>query len=81
MLRTYLVLLSCQAVGETIHQLVGLPLSGPIIGMVLLLVVLTVSGGVPFLPDHQLIAVNASRVELVYVALFGSPDRHYRRVD
>jgi holin-like protein len=45
MLRTYLVLLSCQAVGEIIHQLVGLPLSGPIIGMVLLLVALMVCGG------------------------------------
>jgi len=45
MLRTYLVLLSCQAAGEIIHQLVGLPLSGPIIGMVLLLVALSVRGG------------------------------------
>lgn len=45
MLRTYLVLLSCQAAGEIIHQLVGLPLSGPIIGMVLLLVALTARGG------------------------------------
>jgi holin-like protein len=45
MLRTYLVLLSCQAAGEIIHRLVGLPLSGPIIGMVLLLVALTVCGG------------------------------------
>ena len=45
MLRTYLVLLSCQAAGEIIHQLVDLPLSGPIIGMVLLLVALTACGG------------------------------------
>jgi holin-like protein len=31
--------------GEIIHQLLGLPLSGPIIGMVLLLVTLTACGG------------------------------------
>ncbi|HTW53134.1 MAG TPA: CidA/LrgA family protein [Stellaceae bacterium] len=45
MLRTYLVLLICQAAGDIIHQLAGLPLSGPLIGMVLLLVVLTIRGG------------------------------------
>jgi len=45
MLRTYLVLLSCQAAGEMIHQLTRLPLSGPIIGMVLLLISLQTVGG------------------------------------
>jgi len=45
MLRTYLVLLGCQAAGEVIHQVSGIPLSGPIIGMILLLAALTVRGG------------------------------------
>lgn len=45
MLRTFLALLGCQAAGEVIHQASGLPLSGPIIGMILLLAVLIVRGG------------------------------------
>lgn len=43
--RGYLVLLASQAVGEAVHALTGLPLSGPIIGMALLLGVLSVRGG------------------------------------
>jgi holin-like protein len=45
MLRTYLVLLGCQAAGETVHQVSDFPLSGPIISMVLLLIALTIIGG------------------------------------
>jgi holin-like protein len=45
MLRTYFVLLSCQGAGELIHQLSGVPLSGPILGMVLLLIGLAMCGG------------------------------------
>ncbi|MBO0737710.1 MAG: CidA/LrgA family protein [Alphaproteobacteria bacterium] len=45
MLRTYLVLFSCQAAGDVIHQASGIPLSGPIIGMIVLLAALTVRGG------------------------------------
>ena len=45
MLRTYLVLLGCQAVGELIHHVSRLPLSGPIVGMVLLLIFLQMVGG------------------------------------
>lgn len=45
MLRTFLVLLGCQAAGEIIRQVSGIPLSGPIIGMILLLAALTVRGG------------------------------------
>ena len=45
MLRTYLALLGCQAAGEVIRQVSGIPLSGPIIGMILLLTALTVRGG------------------------------------
>jgi holin-like protein len=43
--RGYLVLLSAQAAGEAIHAMTGLPLSGPIIGMVLLLIVFWVRRG------------------------------------
>jgi holin-like protein len=45
MLRTCLVLLACQAVGECIRQLSGVPLSGPLIGMVLLVCALVAKGG------------------------------------
>jgi len=45
MLRAYLVLLGCQALGEVIHHVSKLPLSGPIIGMVLLLIFLRIVGG------------------------------------
>jgi putative effector of murein hydrolase LrgA (UPF0299 family) len=45
MLRTFLALLGCQAAGEVIRQISGIPLSGPIIGMILLLAALTVRGG------------------------------------
>jgi putative effector of murein hydrolase LrgA (UPF0299 family) len=44
-LRTYLALLACQAAGEVVRQVTGIPLSGPIIGMMLLLAVLMVRGG------------------------------------
>jgi len=45
MLRTFLALLGCQAAGEVIRQASGIPLSGPIIGMILLLAALMVRGG------------------------------------
>lgn len=45
MLRTYLALLGCQAAGDVIRQVSGIPLSGPIIGMILLLAALMVLGG------------------------------------
>ena len=45
MLRAYLGLLGCQAAGEVIRQVSGIPLSGPIIGMILLLAALIVRGG------------------------------------
>ena len=43
--RGYLVLLAAQAGGEAVRAATGLPLSGPIIGMALLLAVLSVRGG------------------------------------
>lgn len=45
MLRTYLVLLGCQAAGEVIRDVSGIPLSGPIIGLILLLAALVVRQG------------------------------------
>lgn len=45
MLRTYLALLGCQGAGEVIRQVSGVPLSGPIIGMILLLAALIIRGG------------------------------------
>lgn len=45
MLRTCLALLGCQAAGEVVRQMSGIPLSGPIIGMILLLTALMVRGG------------------------------------
>jgi holin-like protein len=44
-LRAYLALLGCQAAGEVVRQVSGIPLSGPIIGMILLLAALMVRGG------------------------------------
>jgi holin-like protein len=43
--RGYLVLLACQVIGELLHAVTGLPLSGPIIGMVLLLCVMLLRRG------------------------------------
>ena len=43
--RSCITLLVCQAAGEVIHGVTGLPLSGPIIGMVLLLIWLSLRSG------------------------------------
>jgi len=45
MAQSFLVLLICQALGEAIHRITALPLSGPIVGMVILLGVMAVRGG------------------------------------
>jgi holin-like protein len=45
MVQSFLVLLVCQACGEAIHRLTGLPLSGPITGMVILLGVMIARKG------------------------------------
>lgn len=41
------ILLSCQLIGETLESVFSLPIPGPVIGMVLLLVGLMVYGRVP----------------------------------
>ena len=45
MVRAFLALLGCQEMGEVVRQVSGIPLSGPIIGMILLLAALIVRGG------------------------------------
>ena len=46
-LRNLLVLLSFQLAGEFLHRVLHVPLSGPLLGMVLLLVALVAWGGPP----------------------------------
>ena len=50
MLRALTVLVLCQFVGEVIARGVGLPLPGPVLGLILLLVILIFRGG----PDEAL---------------------------
>lgn len=50
MLRALTVLVACQFVGEVIARAAGIPLPGPVIGLVLLLILLVVRGG----PDEDL---------------------------
>jgi holin-like protein len=45
MAQSFLTLLICQSLGELVHQLAGVPLSGPILGMVLLLALMLARGG------------------------------------
>jgi holin-like protein len=67
MVQSFLVLLVCQACGEAIHRLTGLPLSGPIIGMVILLAVMFVGKG----PSPEL--RNSSSALLGYLSLLFVP--------
>ena len=50
MLRALTILISCQFVGELAARAAGLPLPGPVIGLLILLVALTLRGG----PDKAL---------------------------
>lgn len=45
MVQSFLTLLICQAFGELVHRMTGLPLSGSIIGMVILLAWMIMCGG------------------------------------
>ena len=47
MLEFFLLLLACQSAGELVRALTGLPLSGPVIGMVLLFIGLVIARSVP----------------------------------
>lgn len=67
MARSFLVLLVCQGSGELIHRMTGLPLSGPIIGMVLLLGAMKVRNG----PSTELRA--SANLLLGYLSLLFVP--------
>ena len=67
MVQSFLVLLVCQACGEAIHRLTGLPLSGPITGMVILLAVMIARKG----PSPEL--RNSSSALLGYLSLLFVP--------
>src|SRR5579863_10142511 len=47
MLGAITALLGCQLLGEIVSRLAGLPIPGPVLGMVLLFLVLVVRGSVP----------------------------------
>jgi holin-like protein len=64
MLRAYLILLLCQAAGEVLHTVTHIPLSGPIIGMIVLLAALALRGG----PSAEFARVGHST--LGYLPLF-----------
>jgi holin-like protein len=67
MVQSFLVLLVCQACGEAIHRLTGLPLSGLIIGIVILLAVMCARKG----PSPEL--RNSSSALLGYLSLLFVP--------
>ena len=50
MIKALTILVVCQLIGEVIAQASGLPLPGPVIGLMLLLAGLTLAGG----PDREL---------------------------
>ena len=43
----FTILLACQLAGEVIARLLGLPVPGPVLGMVILFVALVIRGHVP----------------------------------
>lgn len=47
LVQTFTVLLACQLAGEVVARLLGLPVPGPVLGMVLLFALLAIRGGVP----------------------------------
>lgn len=74
------VILVCQLVGELITVATGLPIPGPVIGMVLLLAGLLVKGGIPddlatvgdaFLKNLSLLFVPAGVGVMLHIALIG----------
>lgn len=47
MLESFALLLVCQLIGELLMQLIALPIPGPVLGMVLLFLLLTLRRGIP----------------------------------
>ncbi len=80
MLSHITVLLLCQLAGEALARLSGLPVPGPIVGMVLLFVGLLIRGGLPegmektanaFLSHLSLLFVPAGVGIMVHLQLLG----------
>lgn len=74
------VILACQLIGELITVASGLPIPGPVIGMVLLLAGLLIKGGIPdelatvgdaFLTNLSLLFVPAGVGVMLHIALIG----------
>ncbi len=68
MLWSLAVLIACQAAGELLHALVGLPVPGTVIGMALLLLGLTLYGR-----EGRAASLPAADALLPYLALFFVP--------
>lgn len=74
------VILTCQLIGELISVSTGLPIPGPVIGMVLLLTGLIINRGIPddlatvgdaFLSNLSLLFVPAGVGVMLHIALIG----------
>ncbi|EEE44191.1 CidA/LrgA family protein [Roseibium alexandrii] len=74
------VILACQLIGELITVASGLPIPGPVIGMVLLLAGLLIKGGIPdelatvgdaFLTNLSLLFVPAGVGVMLHITLIG----------
>lgn len=66
MLESLALLLVCQLIGELLVQFVGLPLPGPVAGMVLLFLLLTLRRGVPAQLRHTCLTL-LSHLSLLFV--------------
>lgn len=66
MLESLTLLLACQLVGEVVVRYVGLPIPGPVLGMVLLFVGLLIRRGVPA-PLQQTATGLLSHLSLLFV--------------
>ncbi|ANH37201.1 hypothetical protein I601_0754 [Nocardioides dokdonensis FR1436] len=67
MLRGLLWLLGCQLVGEVVVEATGVPVPGPVVGMVLLLLVLTVRRPPEDGPVHRTADVLLPHLQLLFV--------------
>jgi holin-like protein len=79
MLQALTLILACQLAGELIARLAGLPVPGPVIGMLLLLAYLWVRGGVP--DDlSQVTGTLLGNLSLLFVPAGGGVMVHWQRL-
>ncbi|OAN42964.1 murein hydrolase transporter LrgA [Paramagnetospirillum marisnigri] len=71
MLFSLSILLVCQLAGEVLVRLSGLPLPGPVVGMVILFVGLVIRGRVPDSLDQSVRAIFANFIVLFIPASVG----------